>query len=501
LKRRGYLSLVVLAVILGLVGVALARPGGGESYSGGGGHSGGGSSSGGGGGGGGIVDAIQLIIWIIELCIYHPFIALVLVVGIGLFVAYSAYKQKVNKDWDSGPPVSLQRAVDLGGLRRVDPDFSQIVFEDFVFRLFSTAHRARHSPEALAAIAPYVGAKARRSLADRDPIGVPVKQVIVGALRVVHATVPNRPAMADETPDLVRLSVELEANVATAEKTYFSVETWQLVRDARQLTKPPGSQNTFPCPNCGAPWKSTDTATQTCASCGQVVDNGRFDWVVEAITLESIDERPPTLTTDVPERGTELETYKAPNVDKVYAALKKTDPTVDQHGLNARIALIYKDLGEAWSKNDIAPVRGLVSDGLYDYLDYWVTAYKQQGLRNLMRDTKITRSELAKVVSDRWYDAVTMRIWATGLDYVIDEKSGRVVRGSKRKPRPYSEYWTLIRSSQRKGPTVTSRTCGNCGAPLDVTMAGACTHCGAHVTGGEFDRILSKIEQDDSYRG
>jgi len=32
-------------------------------------------------------------------------------------------------------------------------------------------------------------------------------------------------------------------------------------------------------------------------------------------------------------------------------------------------------------------------------------------------------------------------------------------------------------------------------------MAGACTYCGAHVTSGEFDWILSKIEQDDSYRG
>jgi hypothetical protein len=32
-------------------------------------------------------------------------------------------------------------------------------------------------------------------------------------------------------------------------------------------------------------------------------------------------------------------------------------------------------------------------------------------------------------------------------------------------------------------------------------MAGTCDHCGAHVTGGEFDWVLSKIEQDDSYRG
>jgi hypothetical protein len=32
-------------------------------------------------------------------------------------------------------------------------------------------------------------------------------------------------------------------------------------------------------------------------------------------------------------------------------------------------------------------------------------------------------------------------------------------------------------------------------------MAGACEHCGAHVTAGEFDWVLSKIEQDDTYRG
>ncbi len=33
------------------------------------------------------------------------------------------------------------------------------------------------------------------------------------------------------------------------------------------------------------------------------------------------------------------------------------------------------------------------------------------------------------------------------------------------------------------------------------SMAGACEHCSAHLTRGEFDWVLSKIEQDESYRG
>jgi hypothetical protein len=32
-------------------------------------------------------------------------------------------------------------------------------------------------------------------------------------------------------------------------------------------------------------------------------------------------------------------------------------------------------------------------------------------------------------------------------------------------------------------------------------MSGECAHCGTHVTSGEFDWVLSKIEQDEAYRG
>jgi hypothetical protein len=32
-------------------------------------------------------------------------------------------------------------------------------------------------------------------------------------------------------------------------------------------------------------------------------------------------------------------------------------------------------------------------------------------------------------------------------------------------------------------------------------MAGSCEYCSVHVTAGEFDWVLSKIEQDDAYRG
>jgi hypothetical protein len=490
-RRRWLVPVLTVLALLALVGIAGARPGGGDSFSGGGGHGGG---SGGGDGADWLV-IIELVIRLIFLCIDAPWIGLPIVAIVVVFVCYSAWKQHKNKDWDSGPPL-VTTTTNMDAVRRHDPDFSQIVFEDFLFRLYSSAHRARHSHEELAKLAPYLSTSTRATLAERDPRGVTATQVIIGAMRVVRCTVPGT-ADARTT-----VTVELEANIAYSGRTLFVVEQWTLGRDASVKTKPPTpGATTFPCPHCGAPWQTTNSASQQCASCAQVVDNGRFDWIVESVSLSSSDARPPTLTTEVPERGTDLPTYKSRDVDQRYRSLQIEDPAVDQRGLDARIALIHKDLAAAWSKNELAPVRGLVSDGLYDYLDYWVHAYKQQGLVNMMADLRITKSELAKVVRDRWYDAVTMRIWATGKDYVIDAASGRVRRGSKRRERPYSEYWTLIRAANRKGPTKADRTCGNCGAPLKVSMSGSCDYCGAHVTGGEFDWVLSKIEQDDSYRG
>jgi uncharacterized Zn finger protein (UPF0148 family) len=484
-------------LLVALAGVATARPGGGESYSGGGGH--GGGSSGGGSGGGVVV--FELLYWMVRVVIAYPAIGLPILAIIIGYVVVSAYRQQQNKDWDSGPPVELHEAIPLSEVRRIDPAFSQVVFEDFAFRLFSTAQRARHTSDALATVAPYVAEAARASLAARPPVGEPVVQVVVGALRTVRVDLPIAATDAEGRPQRVRVGIEYEANLATATHTYYTVESWLYGRDATVQSKPPGAARTFPCPNCGAPWQASRSGTQVCASCGQVVDNGRFDWVVEQISLVSSDERPPTLTTEVRERGTELETYRDPDVDAAWMQLTRDDPQLTDTALEERVAMIYAQLNLAWSRNELAPVRGLVSDGLYDYLQYWIDAYRSQQLRNVLADMRITHIALAKVTRDRYFDAVTVRIWGTGRDYVIREPTGEHVRGSKHRDRAYSEYWTLVRTAGRKGAPVATPSCSNCGAPLQITQSGECEHCGAHVTAGEFDWVVSKIEQDDSYRG
>ncbi len=123
-----------VGLVLAVVGLLFmpeevaARPGGGQGWSGGG-----GSGSGGGGGGGGGGD-IGLIFLLIRLCIEYPAVGVPAVV---LFFVYMRVQKKAGgqTSWEVGAArVAIPmkpRSVDLEPLRKRDPEFSRVLFEDF----------------------------------------------------------------------------------------------------------------------------------------------------------------------------------------------------------------------------------------------------------------------------------------------------------------------------------------------------------------------------------
>ncbi len=491
--------LPLLVSIAGLLCAAhaAARPGGGHSYSGGG-SRGGGSSGGGGGDGEG-----ELIWLMLQLVFRYPSVGVpVVILGVG---AWIWLQRQRGEAWQSSPgplhqPALEARAVDIDVLRQRDPEFSLVLFEDFVYRLFATAQRARHDARELAALAPYLAPSVRDVLAALGPAGAPFTNVVVGALRVTGVQLPSGPVEGAQE----RVSLLLEANLATISPrsfaAYFSRQVWIFARRAGTLSKGPAQrQERFGCPNCGAPFRSGD-ATR-CEYCGEVVAGGRFDWQATELRVLAQERQPPLESSTVPERGTEDPTVFHPALRERWASLQQADSALTWPGLEGRLRLIYDALNRSWTSGDLSVARPLLSDGMFDYLDYWVRAYREQGTRNILERMRIERAVLVKLVRDRHYDAVTVRLWATGLDYTVKLEDSSVVSGSGTRERVYSEYWTLIRGSGVRGAPRQEAVCPNCAAPLKTSMAGVCAYCSQHVTSGEFDFVLSKIEQDDSYAG
>ncbi len=103
-----------------------------------------------------------------------------------------------------------------------------------------------------------------------------------------------------------------------------------------------------------------------------------------------------------------------------------------------------------------------------------------------------------KISSDAFYDAITVRMFASGFDYTVDE-AGAIAGGSRDDRREWSEYWTFIRG--RAGVAADAHICPNCGGALAEGQTAVCPYCGGKIVSGDFPWVLSRIEQDEAYRG
>ncbi|HEX5059804.1 MAG TPA: TIM44-like domain-containing protein, partial [Kofleriaceae bacterium] len=460
--RRAAL-LLGLFVVGALAGVAAARPGGGQSYSGGG-HSysgGGGYSSGhsySGGSysssnsGGGSLSAGA------ALGILFGFAIMIVIIAVVQGAQSNAYTSALTAPT---PPPRL----DLQPLLSRDPDFSRVAFEDFAYRLYSESQRARHARDELIKLAPYLGAGAFDGLLRRASR---VEQVVIGNLRIIQVG-------AELAGTRTKVVVAIEANLAGPSGTTNALERWTFLRAPNVTTRPPERTRTFACPNCNAPFASGET-WRTCAHCGTDIETGKFDWTVDAIAVDAETSVGQTLTGTVEEVGNDFPTLIEPEAQERLMQLRQDDTAVTWDAFTARVAMIYARLNSAWNAQELAPVRGLVTASLLQYLQYWIDEYKRQTFANKLEEARISHIALAKVTRDKWFDAITVRVYADGLDFTVD-KEQRVVGGSRSNRRAYTEYWTFIRSSARRGPVTVDPKCPNCGAPLAISNAGVCTHC------------------------
>lgn len=340
-------------------------------------------------------------------------------------------------------------------------------------------------------VAHYLSPASCAQLESRGPF--PVHGIVVGAMRfVAFSTMPR-----------LALTVEFEANYAEDHREVrvgvYTKERWFLSRSPTARSRPPEKVRVFGCPTCGAPLDKV--LGGSCQYCNRPVDQGEEDWVVESIEVLDIGERGPMLTGTVDEEGTELPTVEDRDLPHALARLRGKDPNFDVENLGARVIHIFQVMQKAWSSLQWEMVRPFLSDNLFEAQRYWIAAYRTQGLRNVTENANVTRLELVRITQDRWFDAVTVRIHAGGIDYTLRDSDGRVVGGDRSRTRRYTEYWTLIRGAGRKGQARADTACPSCGAPFEATMAAVCKHCHAKVNSGAFDWVLSRIEQDEVYEG
>jgi hypothetical protein len=199
------------------------------------------------------------------------------------------------------------------------------------------------------------------------------------------------------------------------------------------------------------------------------------------------------------------------NRQVVAAAPMPTDPETIRDGLNAisardpnfnpqifldRAQTTFVALQNAWMQRNLEPARIYLSDGIYQRWKLQVDQMLAQHRRNVLENLVIGGCVLAQIAGDPGIDSITVRIDASAADYDVDDL-GKIVRGDRR-PQPFTEYWTFVRSRAartRSGDGAQITQCPNCGAPISVNESGMCAYCKATITTGQFGWVLDSITQ------
>ena len=483
-RRLGPRLLISLPVLLAAA-AALARGGGGQGYSGG--SSDGGGSSGGGG------DASGLVFLLLELLFRYPqvgvpLLVVVLVAGVVLRRTGRLDGRFSTGDGSLDHPASAQAwaragasGYQLEALRQADPDFSEPLFLDFVAALVARAVAVVGTPRLV---------EVERYLASPQallPFGEGGwQEVVVGSTELAAVAV---------APDATRISVGVALGASNGVGGRWWRTSWTFTRAAGVRSKGPGEITRLACPSCGSAAERRDDGA--CSNCGQRPAPGEAAWAVAGVTVLAVEERPPvTLGGYAQEVGTDLPTIRSPTVAADLAALGATFPGFEWPAAERRFTEVFLALQRAWSARDLPAIRPLATDAVFATWRYWVEAYRAAALQNRLTDVQVTRLDPARVTLDRFYAAVTVRIFASMVDQTVDA-AGRVVGGAAA-PRVFTEYWTFVRTRSAATERV---SCPSCGAALAAGQVGLCPYCGSLVGAGAFDWILSRIDQDEDYTG
>ncbi len=375
-----------------------------------------------------------------------------------------------------------------------DANFSEPAFLSFANLIFARFHVARGA-KALDSLAGYFQQSLLEGPAETNGLQS-VEDVVVGNIICTQS-------MAGRNDNYMGIRLRFEAcyveKTASGTTEIYTEEDWALTKQAGVLSKAPEEMLKLGCPSCGN--SSEIGANGVCPSCTQVVNRGNFQWLVVERRVKLKQQKPPIqMSRGGAEVGTDWPTVMQSSLQTRMRAFEGRYPEQSWDELKQRAVNIFVNLQQAWSQGQIAQLRPFETDVIYDTHRFWLERYQAQGLRNCLEDVKVTQAILCRVDRDAFYERITYRIFAQMRDWTQD-RAGKVVGGDAKTMRRFSEYWTFIKriGGQDKTTSDLSR-CPNCGAEMNnVNQQGVCEYCDTKISSGNFDWVLSQIDQDESY--
>lgn len=159
---------------------------------------------------------------------------------------------------------------------------------------------------------------------------------------------------------------------------------------------------------------------------------------------------------------------------------------------------VFVKLQTAWTKREWSIIRPFESNELFETHSAQLQEFIKAGRINIVERINVQRASLRSFTQDGDKETIKVDLDTIMRDYIIEEKTKKVIEGNTREDQYMKYTLTFMRKAgvktQEGKSNMSTTNCPNCGAPTQITSAGQCEYCGSVITTGEHDWVLSGLE-------
>ena len=134
---------------------------------------------------------------------------------------------------------------------------------------------------------------------------------------------------------------------------------------------------------------------------------------------------------------------------------------------------------------------------MFAQMDRQLDAHRQRFETNCIDRISVLGVELLGWKQENGFDIMIAKLNTRIVDYVVDDRTGKVIRGSNTKEKFMTYEWTMARTTgvvTSRSTGTTSQTCPYCGAHVDINHSTVCEYCQSVLTTDTFDWVVTNIK-------
>lgn len=173
------------------------------------------------------------------------------------------------------------------------------------------------------------------------------------------------------------------------------------------------------------------------------------------------------------------------------------DPNFSAADMTEKISNLYVRFQNCWTAKDIDPLRPYLTDAMFAQMDRQLDGYRQRKETNRVERISVLGVRLLGWKQENGKDVMIARLDTRIVDYVVDDRTGAILRGSSKTEKFMTYEWSLVRTTGVVTGTIkgtSGQTCPYCGAHVDINHSAVCEYCNSVLTTDSFDWAVSNIK-------